>query len=98
MQSKERLPWTCIGPGGPRARPTAPMLAASQPVLRIMMHEETGKFLELRRDLDKEMELISEDYISSHHLETETFLAHIKKLKMITKMKLTSLLIGSNQS
>ena len=58
------------------------MLSASQTELNVMMNEKTGKLLELRRELEKEMELISKDFISSHCSEqTEVFLDHIKKLK-----------------
>ena len=45
------------------------------------MHIETGKILELRRKLDEEMNRISEDFISSNHLETESYLNVIKYLK-----------------
>ena len=57
------------------------MLSASQPELKMMMNMETEKLVKLRTELDKELERISEDFISSHHLETESFLAHIKELK-----------------
>ena len=81
MKSSERLPWTCLVPDGPCAFPTAQMLAASQPELRIMLHGESCKLLELRRKLVVEVENISEDFISSHYLNTEIYLGHMKELK-----------------
>ena len=59
------------------------MLAASQPQLRIMLHGESCKLLELRRNLVEEVEKISEDFISSHHSDTESYLGHIKELKNV---------------
>ena len=46
-----------------------------------MMNGETGKLLELRRELEKEMQRISEDFISSHYMEVESFIAMIRELK-----------------
>ena len=81
MQSSERLPWACLVPGGPCAFPTAQMLTASQQELRLMLHGESCKLLEMRRKLVEEIEKISEDFISSNYLETESYLGHVKELK-----------------
>ena len=53
-----------------KVRPTAAMLSASQAELMDMMHSETGKLLEMRRELDKEMERISEDFVNNLDLDT----------------------------
>ena len=66
MVYQERLPWSCLVPGGPCSFPTSDMLSASQTELNGMMNEKTGKLLELRRELEKEMELRSKDFVSSH--------------------------------
>ena len=42
---------------------------------------ETGKLLEVRRELEKEIERISEDFISSHYIETKSYLDHIRELR-----------------
>ena len=83
MESQERLAWLSrLLPGGPCSFPTAQMLSASQTELKAMMNEKTGKLLELRRELEKEMELRSEECISYHcSVQIETFLEHIKKMK-----------------
>ena len=82
MLSQERLIWTQdLLPGNYRAVPSALMLSASQFELNAMMHGETGKLLELRREIEMEMERISEEFISSNHLEVESYLDHIKKMK-----------------
>ena len=82
MESQERLLWLSrLLPGGPCAYPTAQMLSATQSELMAMMHSETEKILELRRKLEEEMRRISEDFISSNHLETESYLDVIKQLK-----------------
>ena len=47
-----------------------------------MVHGETGKLLELRRELEKEMERISEDFISTHHKEIAKHLSNITGLKV----------------
>ena len=87
MQSMERLSWLSKilpAPGGPCwpcVSPPPELLSASQLELNAMMHGETGKLLELRRKLEKEMERISEDFISSHCGETESFLDQIRELR-----------------
>ena len=59
-----------------KAAPTAAMLSASQTELMDMMHGETGKLLEFRKELDKE------DFISSLDLDTTwSFLAQIRRSK-----------------
>ena len=68
--------------GNYKAAPTAHMLSASQNELRVMMHGETGKLLELRRELEKEMERISEDFISTHYKEIHKNLSNITGLRI----------------
>ena len=70
MQSKERLTWLSSILPDSKAVPTPLMLSASQSELRDMMNGETGRLLELRGELEKEMEKISEEFISSHDLDT----------------------------
>ena len=45
------------------------------------MHGETGKLLELRRELEKEMNLITEDFITSNYKVIESHLDKIIKNK-----------------
>ena len=74
----EKLSWSLLLPDS-KARPTAAMLSASQEELMDMMHGETGKLLELRRELYKEMERISEDFVSTLDLDTAwPYLAQIR--------------------
>ena len=81
----ERLSWlpkVLPAPGGPGPRwpcVSIPpeLLSASQVELKTRMHGETGKLLELKGELEKEMKRISEDFISSHYMETETYLDQI---------------------
>merc|ERR1719341_2096598 len=81
MQSQQRLSWmTSLLPGS-KAAPTAAMLSASQPELKAMMHGETGKLLELRRELEKEMNRITEDFITSNHKVIENHLDKIIDMK-----------------
>ena len=82
MQSQERLSWICQILPGSKAVPTAAMLSASQTELMDMVHGETGKLMELRGELEKEMKKLSEEFISSHtYEETESYLDVIRKLK-----------------
>ena len=81
MSSKSEMLWTHILPGKYRAVPSPLLLSASQPELHTMMHGETEKLLQLRRELEKEMDRISEGFISSNWLEVESYLDHIRKLK-----------------
>ena len=77
MQSQERLSWlTSLLPGS-KAAPTSAMLSASQPELEAMMHGEIGKLLELRRGLEKEMNKITEDFITSNYKVIESHLDKI---------------------
>ena len=47
-----------------------------------MVHGETGKLMELRGELEKEMKELSEEFISYHtYEETESYLDVIRKLK-----------------
>ena len=46
-----------------------------------MMHGETGKLLELREELEKEMKRISEDFISPRYSEVECYLDKIREMK-----------------
>ena len=62
-----------------KAAPTAAMLLASQTELMDMMHGETGKLLELRRELDKEMERNLEDFVSN--LDLDTTWPHLTKIR-----------------
>ena len=70
MQSKERLSWVSSILPDSKAVPTPLMLSASQSELRDMMNGETGKLLELRGELEKDMEIVSEEFISSHDFDT----------------------------
>ena len=82
MHSKEKVTWLSnILPEGPCIDPTAEMLSASQPGLKVMMYVETGKLLEMRRKLENEIERVSEKYISSHPQETKSCLDKIKELR-----------------
>ena len=56
--------------------------AASRCQFNAMMHGETGELLELRKELEKEMEEISEDFISTRSSEVEMYLDKIKKMKI----------------
>ena len=46
-----------------------------------MMHGETGRLLELRRELDKAMEMISDNHISIYYKDIETYIYKIVDLK-----------------
>ena len=46
-----------------------------------MMHGETGKLLELRRGLEKEMNKITEDFITSNYNVIESHLDKIIEIK-----------------
>ena len=65
MYSQGSLLWTSqlFPDSRPRVVPSAVMASASQKQLKEMMHGETGKLLELREELEKEMERITEDYV-----------------------------------
>ena len=85
MQTQENM--TCFAwlsnllDGNYKAAPTAHMLSASQNELRAMMHGETGKLLELRTELEKEMERISEDYVSMNTKEIDKNLYNLTVMK-----------------
>ena len=82
MQSQERLSWLSQLLPDSKAAPTAAMLSASQTELMDMMHGETGKLLELRRELNKEIERISEDFVSTLDLDTTwPYLTQIRRKK-----------------
>ena len=70
----------CLGPHS-RDAPSALLRSATQVQLKVMMHVETGKLLELREELEKEMEVISPDFISTRLSEVETYLDQVKVLK-----------------
>ena len=61
----------------------AAMKSSSKKQLSIMMHAETGKLLELREKLRKEMERISVEFISSRYSEVESYLDRILDMKDI---------------
>ena len=78
MQSQEKLAWLPhILPGGRGTPPSSQLSSASQSELSAMMHGETGDLLELRRELEKEMEKISEGFISFYYKEVENYVATI---------------------
>ena len=56
-------------------------MSATKMELHGMMHEETENILVLGERLMKEMDIISEDFISSRYSEVETFLGRIKAMK-----------------
>ena len=91
MQTKENMTgsaWlSTLLDGNYKAAPTAHMLSASQTELSAMIHGETGKLLELRRELDREMEKISEDFISTHYREIDKHLSNITGLKCVIRLK-----------
>ena len=87
MQSMDRMSWSSqilpapsgpLGPCWPCVSIPPELLSASQPELKSLMHGETEKLLELKRELEKEMERISEDFISSHYMKTERYLDQIR--------------------
>ena len=83
MQSQERLSWLpYILPGSRGTPPSIQLSSASQSELSDMMHGETGDLLELRRELEKEMNSISVEFVSSSNfMKVESYLLMIRDLK-----------------
>ena len=86
MQSQERLSWLPYILPGSRGTPPSTQLdmlsSATQSELSDMMHGETGDLLELRRELEKEMQSISVEFVSSsNYMKVESYLHRIRDLK-----------------
>ena len=68
--------------GGPLAYPTPEMCTASQLELKAMMQVDIGKLLDLKIELEKELEVVSECAISSTILKSELYLGKIRDIKI----------------
>ena len=71
MQSN-KLTWLSSILPDSKAVPTPLMLSASQSELKDMMNGETGRLLELRGELENEMEKTCEEITSSHDLRHQS--------------------------
>ena len=92
MSSIDMVLWpSYMYPDGPRPPPSPYMKSATQVQLKAMMHGETGKLLELKEELEKEMKLISEEFISNKVSEVEHYRIESKSGGITTKIRLRTL-------